>query len=148
MRKTIKKAVCALAAVASIMSMAILPVSASTSDSIWTVNSSSVYTKYRQKDTTTSVYFKNNSTTTSVRIYVKGAYAENGPTYDVSSNSSHPNVYNTDNLLVPPNRTYEVYQYIKENGYSYAWMYVKGSSYAAGRWSPDTSGHFPVLNPA
>lgn len=139
MNKAFRKMSVVLAAVMAVAATSMMPVSAYD----WTASSNSVFVEYRVKNTSSSINITN-ETGNGVYVSVYGAYAANDRTYSVSKCSSDEEVLQTTNLYLPGNLNRSIRQYIAENGYAYAAIYISGNS--NGTWNPDTTSPYLNLN--
>lgn len=143
MKKTFRKMSVALAAVMAVAATSMLPAHAANTDNCdWSCNNNA-FVGYERKTDDSSIYIKN-STSTPVTVSVYGASAANTQTYSVSTCSKYNEVLKTTGLYLPGNCRRLIRQYIKENNYSYAMLYVYGTS--NGAWSPDSYGTYEKLN--
>lgn len=142
MKKCISKMVAAFAAVLTLSSVSVSPAFADCKDSSWTT--AHEYIRYKDGDSSVYVY---NQGANPVNVSVYAALSLNDRGYiDVSSYPGY-NSHRTTSLTVLSGQRASIYQYIHENGYSYAQLCV-GNVYgkSSGVWSPDSTRDYTVIN--
>lgn len=99
-------------------------------------------TAWRSKDTTTSTYLHVVSTSsTSMKLYVDGAYNSGG--------SGYANLTNGGYVWSPGPGQYEIHNTVRESGRSWARLGAssdRGAASLSGWWSPDCAGNYTDLN--